>query len=316
MDALIGGTGFVGGSLLRQRGFEACFDSRSIREAQGRSFDTVVCAAAPGSMFEANRFPDRDREKVGALITSLSGLKARRFVLISTIAVLADFAAGGEDSAVFQTDLAYGANRRALEVFCADAFADCLVVRLPALFGPGLKKNFLFDILNPMPSMLGEAGLDALRGDLDADLAAVVTRLYTLDPAINLFVIDRDALDASGRRRELDDAVRRLGRSAIQFTNPDSRFQYYGMDRLWADITLGLDHGLETLHLAPPPLTAGEVFEAITGQTMPDTGARRHQEDMRTRHAGLWGLSGPYIAEPGDVLDRLKAFSLTQGAGA
>ena len=316
MDALIGSTGFVGGSLLRQRDFDARFDSRSIHKANGQTFDTVVCAAAPGSMFEANRFPDRDREKVGSLITSLSGLKARRFVLVSTIAVLADFAADDEGSAVFQTDLAYGANRRALEVFCTETFSDCLIVRLPALFGSGLKKNFLFDILNPMPSMLGEAALDALRGDLAPDLAAVVTGLYALDPTINLFVIDREALDASGRRPDLDNAVRRLGRSAIQFTNPDSRFQYYGMDRLWADISLGLDHGLETLHLAPPPLSAGEVFQAVTGETMPDTGARRHQEDMRTRHAGLWTLTGSYIAEPRDVLDQLKAFSLTQGAGA
>jgi len=179
MDALIGSTGFVGGSLLRHRSFEARFDSRSISEAEGKAFDTVVCAAAPGSMFEANRFPDRDREKVGSLIASLSGLKARRFVLVSTIAVLADFAADNEDSATFQTDLAYGANRRALEVFCADTFESCLVVRLPALFGPGLKKNFLFDILNPMPSMLGEAAFDALRGELGADLAGVVTDPYT-----------------------------------------------------------------------------------------------------------------------------------------
>lgn len=316
MDALIGSTGFVGGHLSAQHAFGAGFNSRTIGEASGRAFDTVVCAAAPGSMMEANRFPDRDAERIGALIDQLSRIEARRFVLVSTIAVFADFTAAGEDAAGFQETTAYGVNRRALERACAERFDQCLVVRLPALFGAGLKKNFLFDILNPMPSMLGEAPLQILRERLPADLAARLDDLYRPDPALGLFVIDRDALEDTGRRAAFDEAVTALGLSAIQFTNPASRFQYYAMDRLWADIGVGLENDLDVLHLSPEPLAAGRVFEAATGGVMPQTGARLHQEDMRTRHAALWGREGGYTRGADAVLADVAAFCAGEGATA
>lgn len=316
MDALIGSTGFVGGHLSAQHAFGAGYNSRTISEASGRAFDTVVCAAAPGSMMEANRFPDRDADRISGLIDQLSRIEARRFVLVSTIAVFADFTAADENAGGFQETTAYGANRRALERACAARFDHCLIVRLPALFGAGLKKNFLFDILNPMPSMLGEAPLQTLREQLPAALAGRLDGLYRLDAALGLFVIDRDALEATGRRAAFDEAVTGLGLSAIQFTNPASRFQYYAMDRLWADIGVGLKHDLDVLHLAPEPLAAGRVFEAATGRTMPETGARLHQEDMRTRHAGLWGREGGYIQGADAVLAEVAAFCARGGAAA
>ncbi len=316
MDALIGSTGFVGGHLSAQHAFGAGYNSRTIGEAAGRAFDTVVCAAAPGSMMEANRFPDRDAERISGLIDQLSRLEARRFVLVSTIAVFADFTAADEDAGGFQETTAYGVNRRGLERACAERFDHCLIVRLPALFGTGLKKNFLFDILNPMPSMLGEAPLQILRERLPADLAALLDNLYRHDPALGLFVIDREALEATGRRAAFDEAVTALGLSAIQFTNPASRFQYYAMDRLWADIGVGLEHGLDVLHLSPEPLDAGRVFEAATGRPMPETGARLHREDMRTRHAGLWGREGGYISGADAVLSEVAAFCARSGAAA
>lgn len=308
MDALIGSTGFVGGHLSGQHAFGAGFNSRTICEALGRSFDTVVCAAAPGSMLEANRFPDRDAERVGGIVDALKGIEAKQFVLVSTIAVLADFRAEDEGTAAFQDATPYGVNRRTLEVACAERFGRCLVVRLPALFGTGLKKNFLFDILNPMPSLLGEEPLATLRAALPVDLAGRLDDLYAKDEALGLWVIDRAALEASGRRAAFDEAVTALGRSAIGFTNPASRFQYYDMSRLWADIGLGLSAGLDVLHLSPEPVEAGRVYEAVTGKAMPGTGARVHQEDMRTRHADLWGRTGGYNACAEDVLARVKAF--------
>ena len=89
---LIGYTGFVGGALAGQAAFSAKFNSKNIADIAGRSFDTVICAAASGAMFEANRFPDRDLQKIRALMDHLCGVKAKRLVLISSIAALADWA--------------------------------------------------------------------------------------------------------------------------------------------------------------------------------------------------------------------------------
>ncbi len=309
MDALIGATGFVGGALSAQHDFAAAFNSRTIDAARGGTFNTVVSAAAPGSMFEANRFPERDRARIDSLIDHLSTLKAETFVLISTIAVLANAGLQADETADrFETEKAYGRHRRALEVFCADHFRRCLIVRAPALFGAGLKKNFLFDILNPTPSMLNAARLAELQAALPAALSQDLARFYVWDPALDLFVLDRPAFDASGERRACEAAIIKAGMPAATFTNPASTFQYYGVSQLWADIGRGQARGLEVLHLAPAPLQAGAVFTALTGQAPPPSPAPVHHEDMRTLHADLWGRTGSYISDPPEILAALKRF--------
>lgn len=314
---LVGHTGFVGSALRRQTDFAACFNSANIAEIAGRSFSTVVCAAAPGSMFEANRAPDQDRDKIGALIDHLSTVRTDCFVLISSIAVLADFA-GGDDEATsaFQTELAYGRHRRELEAFVESHFARHLIVRLPALFGDGLRKNFIFDLLNPVPSMLPEAKVEALAGNLDSALAQWVRELYSLDPVTGMLKLDRAALNAGRRRAALEDAVAALGFSATQFHNPATTYQYYAIERLWSDLGVAAGAGLSHVHLVSEPLTAGTIHKRLTERDMAETGARLHREDMRTRHADLWGRSGPYLNDAATILDQLAAFHAAQRATA
>jgi hypothetical protein len=316
-DCLIGHTGFVGGTLTRQARFDHAFNSATIGAAAGRSFGTLVCAAAPGSMFEANRFPERDAARIEALIESLSAVRAERFVLISSIAVLEDFAGGDTETTTrFRQDLAYGRNRRALEAFVERHFERSLVVRLPALFASGLKKNFLFDLMNPVPSMLTSERLDALRAALPAPLAEFAAALYADDAETGLFVLDRAALDASPRRAALDEAVIAAGASAIGFHHPETTYQFYNLDRLWADTGTALAAGLSHIHLATEPLEAARIHQALTGRSMPASEARLHREDMRTIHAGLWGREGPYLADAAQVLGELEAFHRRETARA
>ncbi|KAB2777319.1 hypothetical protein F9K99_19590 [Brucella anthropi] len=292
-----------------QTSFDKKFNSRTIREAHGKHFAEVVCAAAPGSMFEANRLPEEDGQRIDALIDDLSKLVAERFVLISTIAVFDSFDAGYDESASnFQRSLAYGRNRHRLEEFCATHFSDTLIVRLPALFGHGLKKNFIFDIMNPMPSMLTADRLQELRSDLPAKLGIALADIYTSDENLGLMVIDRSALDRSGLRSAFDEAVSGHPLNAVNFTNPETRFQYYDMLRLWSDICTARQDGLKIIHLSPEPVPARDVYKALVGQEMPSTNARVHKEDLRTRHGDLWGRAGPYLAGVDEVLKRLGAF--------
>lgn len=316
-SGLIGHTGFVGSALLRQTTFAACYNSQNIAAIEGQSFGTLVCAAAPGSMLEANLAPERDAEKIDALIAQLSAVRAERFVLISSIAVLADFAVGDDEgSQAFQQELAYGRHRRALEAFVEEHFPGSLVVRLPALFGHGLRKNFLFDLLNPVPSMLNAAKHEALTSALDPALAAWAGALYSPDAATGLLRLDRGALNADHRRPALEEAVTALGLSSTQFHHRETTYQYYEIDRLWQDIGIALDAGLSHLHLVAEPLTAATIHAALLGRDMPETPARLHREDMRTRHAALWGAEGPYQFSAAATLDRLAAFFASERAMA
>jgi hypothetical protein len=49
---------------------------------------------------------------------------------------------------------------------------------------------------------------------------------------------------------------------------------------------------------------------------MPETPARLHREDMRTRHAALWDAEGPYQFSAAATLDRLTAFFASERAAA
>ncbi len=308
-DAIIGHSGFVGGTLVHQHAFDGKFNSKNIDKIAYSNFDTVVCAAAPGSMFIANRYPERDRAAIDALIDQLSKVQAKRFVLISSIAVLDDFAAGADESTqAFQQDIAYGNHRRLLEAFCESQFDNCLVVRLPALFGRGIKKNFLFDLMNPVPSMMPEARLATLLEQIAPNLRDAVAGFYTLDTDTGMCQLDRSALNVDPRRPALDAAVRAVGMSATQFHNPETTFQYYDMARLWQDIGTAIAADLRCVHLAMAPLRAADIHARLLGIDMPKTDAKLHREDMRTRHADQWGGAGPYLESADTVLNKLSAF--------
>lgn len=316
-SCLVGHTGFVGGALLRQTRFDDCFNSANVRNIRGQSFGTLVCAAAPGSMLTANKAPDLDREQVHALIDRLSNVSAERFILISSIAVLDDFAGGDVEATTrFQTDLAYGRHRRELEEFVEDNFEQSLIVRLPALFGRGLRKNFIFDLLNPVPSMLTAERLAGLQDELSHELSEWVGELYSPDSLTGLWKLDRAALGRDRRRGALENAVSEHGYSAVHFHHRETTYQYYEIDRLWRDIGVALHRGLSHLHLTSEPIRAKVIHRHLTGDEMPETDARVHREDMHTSHAGLWDQSGPYIYNAWETLDRLSLFFAGEKAPA
>lgn len=148
-NALIGFSGFVGTTLLKQAHFESLYRSTNIRDIQSQSFDTVVCAGAPAQKWIANREPVADRQKIDGLIAHLKTVQCRAFILISTVDVFRDAVGVDEKTPVDESGLhAYGLHRRILEKFVESHFANYLIVRLPGLIGPGLRKNVIFDFLN------------------------------------------------------------------------------------------------------------------------------------------------------------------------
>lgn len=147
--ALIGHSGFVGTTLSMQSDFTDCYRSGTISEIDGRDFDLVVCSAAPAQKWIANRDPLADRQNIDSLIAHLKTVTCNTFVLISTVDVFNSPIGVDEDTPVDEEGLhAYGLHRRLLEKFVESHFPNHLIVRLPGLVGPGLRKNVIFDFLN------------------------------------------------------------------------------------------------------------------------------------------------------------------------
>lgn len=148
-QALIGYTGFVGSNILSQHHFEDLYNSQNIEESANKEYDLIVCAAAPGAKWKANQNPVEDRNSIQKLIRAIKKIRVKTFILISTIDVYPTPIKVDETTKIDLTQLSpYGKHRFLLEEYVRNNFMDHTIIRLPALFGAGLKKNFIFDLIN------------------------------------------------------------------------------------------------------------------------------------------------------------------------
>ena len=149
MNSIIGFSGFVGSTLLKQSSFDSLYRSTNISDINDKVFNTIVCTAAPAQKWLANRDPLADRQNIDSLIAHLKTVACQTFILISTVDVFKTPIGVDEGTPVDEEGLhAYGLHRRSLEKFVQEHFDHHLIIRLPGLVGPGLRKNVIFDFLN------------------------------------------------------------------------------------------------------------------------------------------------------------------------
>ncbi|MGY5332318.1 pyridine nucleotide transhydrogenase [Pseudomonas protegens] len=189
-NALVGFSGYVGSTLLKQANFDQLYRSTNIQDIEGQEFDTIVCAGAPAQKWIANREPEEDRKKIEALIGHLRTIKCKTFILISTVDVFKNPVEVDESTPIDESGLhAYGLHRRLIEKFVEGHFPNHLIVRLPGLVGPGLRKNVVFDFLN------------------DNNLHAIESRgVFQFYPMVNLWYDIQTALHANLRLIHLTSA--------------------------------------------------------------------------------------------------------------
>jgi len=144
-NALIG-CGYIGQVLNEQLYFDEIYNSKSIGKICRREFNEVWCAAPSGTKWLANKNHEEDTRSVSKLIDILSAVKAKRFILISTVDVFRQPAFADENTIPKPLDY-YGQNRLRLEKHFFQQ-ENSLVVRLPGLVGGTPKKGPLFDIKN------------------------------------------------------------------------------------------------------------------------------------------------------------------------
>ena len=299
-DLLVGSTGFVGGNLAAKHAFAAVCHSTDIAAQFGAKPDLCVYAGVPAAMFLANADPDADLAVMAAARENLRQIAPKQLVLISSIAVYADSRGKDEQSPMTPDGLpAYGRNRLQLERWVREDYPNALIVRLPALYGIGLKKNFLFDLHTITPAMLKPEKYTEL-----AQKSPLVRDGYTL--ADNGFYKLNGAVDAAALREFF------AGNdfNALAFTDSRSRYKFYHLARLWQDVQTALQNGLTTLNLTTPPVTAAEVYTTVTGK------ADWHNElpkppfdyDLRSRHAALLGGADGYLCTKQQELDEICAF--------
>ena len=199
--ALIGYTGFVGGNLRTQGSFTDVYNSANIGEIAGKSFELVVSAGCRAAKWIANKEPQADREDIAVLTRALERVRAERFVLISTIDVYPRPIEVDESTPIAAAEgQPYGRHRFELEQFVRARFPSALIVRLPGLFGAGLKKNAIFDLLHDNRLDLVHQGgvfqfydLAQLNADIERCLGAGVELVNFATEPVSVLDVAREA---------------------------------------------------------------------------------------------------------------------------
>ena len=299
--AIVGYTGFVGSNLCASHTFDSCYNSKNIESAFGTEPDLLLYSGVRAEMFLANKFPEKDLEIIENAIENIKRIKAKRVVLISSIAVYNQTFNVDENTVINKKEsTAYGRNRRILEEWVEQNYTDSLVVRLPGIYGINLKKNFLYDMIHIIPAMLTEAKYQ----ELSAQSELIKANYVMQDNGFAKCVADEDM------RKVLKGEFQKIGFTALLFTDSRGIFQYYNLNRLWQLIETALYNNIRTVNVAVEPVTIAEIYSHVyDGKTFTNYLDKQVPHfDFRTVHTNVFGGENGYILDKKTCLDDIKRF--------
>lgn len=302
-DLLVGSTGFVGGNILRKHEFSSTCHSIDINTQFGSSPDLCVYAGIPSAMFLANSNASADLNVMKIARENIRRIKPKRLVLISSITVYKDSRGKDETSSIVDYILpAYGKNRLQLEKWIREDFDNVLIIRLPALYGAGLKKNFLYDLHTIIPAML--------KPEKYAELSLkneLVKSGYTLKEN-GFYCLDHDFDRTNLRKFFIKNDF-----NALSFTDSRSKYQFYNLSRLWQDIKNGLKNDINVLNLCTPPVSAQKVYFTVTGMDNWENKLTGNpfDYDMKSIYADLFEGKDGYLCTEEEELSDIRNFMIS-----
>lgn len=303
-DYIVGYTGFVGGNIVAKHEFAGNFNSKNIRDAYGGRPDLLVYAGVRAEMFLANKEPQKDYQIILDAMENIRRISPEKLVLISTIAVYNEPDGVDEAAIINEEELSpYGRNRFILEKMVRDEFPDAVILRLPGLYGKGLKKNFIYDFITRIPAMLSEEKYKSL-----ADKSELIRACY--EKLDNGFYGCKKLTDSE--RTELKTCFERIGFTSLHFTDSRGTYQYYNLENLWKDISLALQEEIKLLNLAVEPVTIQELYYALTGQKFSNELDKAVPYfNFKTRYDKLFGGMDGYIEKKEHIIRDIKEFVKT-----
>lgn len=251
-NALIGFSGFVGSNLETQHTFNFKYNSKNISHITNKSFDLVVCCGVSANKWWADENPIKDRKNIDNLISYLRTITCKMLVLISTIDVYNSPLSVDENSTIDFTHLKpYGLNRLYFENFIRDNFENHLIIRLPALFGNGLKKNFLFDLAHPIPSIIKGNKFNEIIQSSSKDDIGILMNAYESNSDNNYSL--------KNPNNDVLKILKANNFTSYNFTDYRSVFQFYDLSNLNNDIAIALKNNIKLLNLATEPMSAAFI---------------------------------------------------------
>lgn len=303
MKSLVGYTGFVGSNLCNQEKFDGLYNSENIEEAFETNPDLLVYSGVPAQKFIANQFPEKDFEVIENAIENIKKINPKQIVLISTIDVYKNPNGVDEDTLIDTEDLqAYGKNRYYLEKWVMENFENYLIVHLPGLYGKNIKKNFIYDLINVIPSMLKKEKFEELSAK-----DSYIKDYYTMQDngfykvSENISKEEKETL-----KKHFED----LGFSALNFTDSRASYQFYNLAYLYEHINKALENKIKVLNLAVEPITVQELYSFVKGKEFKNEILENNipYYNFKTKYAEVFGGKDGYILEKNFILEDIKKF--------
>ncbi len=291
LTSLVGYTGFVGSNIYKSFKFDRVYNSKNINESFGTNPDLCVYSGVRSEMFLANSDPDSDLNIIKNAIKSIKKINPKKIVLISTIAVY-DNPLNVDENTFINTEKAsaYGKNRRYLEEWVQGNFSEYSILRLPALYGENMKKNFIYDMINLSPALLTKSKFD---------------ELCKKDNFIkDYYVLQDNGFYKCTNTKIVKPYFEHIGFSALNFTDSRSIFQFYNLKYLWQHISYALEDNIKILNLATEPILAGELYQYIYQKPFVNELKKDpFNYNVRTKY-----FEGGYIFNKNFVLEDVKNF--------
>ncbi|MCX7123506.1 MAG: NAD(P)-dependent oxidoreductase [Gammaproteobacteria bacterium] len=312
MSALIGYSGFVGSNLLEQKDFDFLYNSKNIGDIRNKHFDLVVCAGVSATKWLANQNPEEDLLKIQGLIDHLQSVTAENFVLISTVDVY-DFVDGVTENTLPNPALqeAYGKNRYFFEQWVSGHFKNYTILRLPGLFGPHLKKNFIYDMINPLPvSIIPKLWSQIIDLYMPKE-QDFIEKFYQIDSSGNRVL---QFISDFKMRSQLQALLSKQHISSLIFTDARSCFQFYPLKFLLKDIEWAMHQDIKLLNLAVEPISAEDLFFYLMGTRFVNQikGKSPLFYNMKSTYDQIFGGAGGYLYSRDLILQEIKGFFVGQ----
>ena len=307
---LIGYSGFVGSNILLKSDFHYKYNSKNINDIKNKEFDLLICSSIPSDMQLANANPDKDLSNILELLNIIKHVKAEIAVLISTIAVYPQPVIYNENTVDFISDSIYGKNRKIAEEEFKNIFKNNIIIRLPALFGKNLKKNFIFDIINPEPSFFTVDKFESIKNQIKD---TIVINYYNFDNKQNRYIFNRMKAIEDNKRKEIKDILLSINETSLQFTNSNSSFQFYNLDNLYNDILISIKNDIKVLNICSKPILAKDIMKNIFNMNFISRNAKLYNYDMKSVHSDKWGNYDGYLYNEESIYNDLRLFFTQNG---
>lgn len=299
MDVLVGYTGFVGSNIAKKHCFDLLVNSKNVEMAYDSEPDLLVYAGVTGTKWLANKYPDEDLKIINDAFKNIKKISPKKLILISTVDIYDKLEFVDEDYMPDKTKLhTYGYNRYCLEQKVLNSYNNVRIVRLPALFGDNIRKNFIYDVIHLIPPILTVDVYEQLRKECE-----YISNKYSYDDVYRLFRICSLDRESNWKLREW---FKKNEFNALNFTNIKSSYQFYDLRNLWDDIQKIQKLNGTIFNFVTEPLFVEEILNKLgylTTSTSIDT--KRINYNIFTKYSDL---SGSYICTKDEVMKDLCEF--------